>query len=412
MTRLLPVALLVAGIFWVIRLIAVGRASIRTPLDWPIGLFILLMPMTLVVTPTPVETREQVYRLLSGIALYYAIVNSRQSDRQVSLLFYATIALGALMALSTPLIASGSPSKFQLIPAVFYSQRSAFITDVVNFNVMAGLLVLFLPIPVAVLLSGDTSLQRWQIVLAGLAALLLTLMLVWTQSRGAWIASVAVGLLLVSLRWRWGWIAIAITSALLFLITQFPGVATVLNPLAVEGPGNSLGDRVQIWKRALGMMHDFPFTGIGLGAFGHVANSLYPFFVVPAPFPHAHNLFLQVAVDLGIAGLLVWLACVGTVGVCAWRLRQFGLHTNHTTATIYGTAMLGTLTALVVHGLTDAVTWGMVRPAVVVWGFWGFTIVAYMSHVRAVVDQRATAHVSTKTAAISPHPASPREELT
>jgi putative inorganic carbon (HCO3(-)) transporter len=30
--------------------------------------------------------------------------------------------------------------------------------------------------------------------------------------------------------------------------------------------------------------------------------------------------------------------------------------------------------ALVVHGLTDAVTWGMVRPAPLVWALWGLAM--------------------------------------
>jgi len=37
-----------------------------------------------------------------------------------------------------------------------------------------------------------------------------------------------------------------------------------------------------------------------------------------------------------------------------------------------GAGLLAAQAALVVHGLTDAVTWGMVRSAPVVWLIWGF----------------------------------------
>ncbi len=57
------------------------------------------------------------------------------------------------------------------------------------------------------------------------------------------------------------------------------------------------------------MLQDFPFTGIGMGTFTQVADRLYPFFLyAPGTVEHAHNLFLQVGVDLGLPGLIAWLA--------------------------------------------------------------------------------------------------------
>ena len=42
-----------------------------------------------------------------------------------------------------------------------------------------------------------------------------------------------------------------------------------------------------------------------------------------------------------------------------------------------GAGLLGSQTALAVHGLTDAVTWGT-RPALVVWVMWGLAIATWM----------------------------------
>ncbi|MFM8322579.1 MAG: hypothetical protein ACKOC5_16835, partial [Chloroflexota bacterium] len=41
-----------------------------------------------------------------------------------------------------------------------------------------------------------------------------------------------------------------------------------------------------------------------------------------------------------------------------------------------GAGLLGSLLALAVHGMTDAVTWGMVRPAPIVWALWGLAVAA------------------------------------
>jgi putative inorganic carbon (HCO3(-)) transporter len=50
---------------------------------------------------------------------------------------------------------------------------------------------------------------------------------------------------------------------------------------------------------------------------------------------------------------------------------------HHPWAAGLGAGLLGSETALVIHGLTDAVTWGMVRPAPLVWGIWGTAIAAW-----------------------------------
>ena len=129
------------------------------------------------------------------------------------------------------------------------------------------------------------------------------------------------------------------------------------------------------------MVQDFPFSGAGMGSFGPVADLLYPFFLAaPDTIPHAHNLFLQVAVDLGIPGLIAWLSVLGASLAAAWsacrrpaRRREaagFDLLSG------LGAGLLGSQVALIVLGLTDAVTWGMVRPAPLVWAIWGLAAAA------------------------------------
>ena len=85
--------------------------------------------------------------------------------------------------------------------------------------------------------------------------------------------------------------------------------------------------------------------------------------IAPGAIPHAHNLFLQIAVDLGIPGLIAWLAIFLVVIVLSWKLYRYGrIHQNVQSAAL-GIGLLCSQIALVMHGMTDAVTWGMVRPA-------------------------------------------------
>ena len=64
-----------------------------------------------------------------------------------------------------------------------------------------------------------------------------------------------------------------------------------------------------------------------MGAFRQAANLLYPFFLAgpDADIPHAHNIFLQVGADLGLPGLIAWLALVVLlVCVAAWQVYRRG----------------------------------------------------------------------------------------
>jgi putative inorganic carbon (HCO3(-)) transporter len=182
--------------------------------------------------------------------------------------------------------------------------------------------------------------------------------------------------LLVLLRWRWGWIGVGVGALLSAGVVWRVGWARLLDMILV-GTTLSGGDgRFQIWQRALYMIQDFPFTGIGMGLFGDVAAALYPFpgrvpGVEPRFMPHAHQLFLQVAVDMGIPGLAAWLAVFVGVLVAGGQIYRLARQQEQRWLMGLVAGLLAAQVALTVHGLLDAVTWGMVRPAPVVWGLWG-----------------------------------------
>ena len=64
------------------------------------------------------------------------------------------------------------------------------------------------------------------------------------------------------------------------------------------------------------LIQDFSLTGAGLGMFEQVVRLLYPtFFVgIQTGFMHAHNIYLQAAVELGLGGLVAHLASVEVGG--------------------------------------------------------------------------------------------------
>ena len=231
--------------------------------------------------------------------------------------------------------------------------------------------------------------------LVAAAALLVTGAFVLTQSRGGYIAfaiasltlfiivlpPLARGLVLGSL---------VILVAILGVVLSQQGAEAIWDGLMGSGLAgdpafslNTLQGRLELWSRALYGIQDFPFTGMGMNTFRHIVHLLYPLFIVSPDYDvaHAHNEFLQAALDLGIPGLVAFLALylaafrmlreiwlvVQKPEFCA-RRQDFSLLPLDACLLIQ-TLVLGLgggLFAHMLYGLTDAVALGA-KPGVLFW---------------------------------------------
>jgi putative inorganic carbon (HCO3(-)) transporter len=140
--------------------------------------------------------------------------------------------------------------------------------------------------------------------------------LVLTQSRGAWLGLLAVGALaavwLAAGRWRWGWAALLglVGAAALGLALSQGQITEALGRLAGPLTDSSLTSREEVWSRAMDAIGDFPLTGLGYNGFRRILPELYPTLLNPynEEVAHAHNHWLQAALDVGLPGLIAYLA--------------------------------------------------------------------------------------------------------
>jgi O-antigen ligase len=365
------------------RRVAITR---RTPVDGAVVALLGCLLVTLWASAFPQLTRPQAARLLEGAALFYAAVNWASTPARLRSLAYAVVLSGAGLALMAPFSVNWARDKVAFIPEGIYQRFTVLVADSVHPNVLAGSLVILLPVSLGLLWFSGKRLGWLNRAWIGLAALGMAAILMLTESRSAWAALLAAGVLMAALRWRRGWLLLPLAAAAGAALLAHVGAAHLLDLLASSDLVSGLDGRLEIWSRAVYMIQDFPFTGIGLGSFGPVADRLYPFFsYAPNTILHAHNLFLQVAVDLGMPGLIAWLAIVGTVSTSAWQLYRRGQQVQDGWAAGLGAGLLGSQVALIVHGLFDAVTWGMVRPAPLVWLIWGLALAGWMMAKRANV---------------------------
>ena len=179
---------------------------------------------------------------------------------------------------------------------------------------------------------------RWALALA-VAAILLALVgfgLLMTVSRGAWLA-------LAAALFAWaGWAAAgraaaawnarrpgsAVGPAEFLVVPLAVGLLALLlaRPLVVSFMEGFLGpgiNRLELMRLSTLLVRDYPFTGVGLGTYP-VVFSLYTLLIHVPFIGSPHNLYIELAVEQGIAGLLTWLAVVAVTLVLAWRTHRRG----------------------------------------------------------------------------------------
>ncbi len=169
-------------------------------------------------------------------------------------------------------------------------------------NNFGGYLTVALPIFISFIIRG-TARRKIRISLLVLSALLMVC-LVFTQARGAWLGFI-VGLFVVSL--FSGKKTFFITIAFLIILFSFsPAVVKdQVKSFARLSTDTSTDDRVIIWKTGWKMFTDRPVFGHGLGTFMNVFSGYKP--KSYSEIVYAHNCYLQMAAEIGITGLLIFL---------------------------------------------------------------------------------------------------------
>lgn len=377
--RWAPWGVALLALLWLVRWLARGAPSVRTPIDGPALLLLALVPISLGVSVNRALTVTAVSRLLAGLALAYGLANWATGARRLHLLALGLAGLSLGLALFGLVSVEWPLDKLPFVPQALYRWTSARVVvmaraaDAVNPNILAGALVMALPFALGALLEpGADGLPnrrglRWA--WFGGAAAASAALLLLTKSRGAWLgAAIAVWLLLLY-RWR---------NLIWLLPIGVLGLSVIVWRLGPALTAQSLSgemSRYELWSRALYLIQDMPYTGIGAGTFEPMLDTQFPFYLRGAWVEHAHNLFLQVAVDLGLPGLIAYIALLALAAWCAVDAARRYCRIDERALAALSWAGLTSLVAMLVHGTVDATTWIVSRGAFVPWAILG-TILA------------------------------------
>jgi putative inorganic carbon (HCO3(-)) transporter len=269
-------------------------------------------------------------------------------------------------------------------------------------NIVAGTMLWVLPL--LLILSGWLILKRKQLLqkmnklhlsllsfLMILSLLLVAFVFLITQSRTGFIAlfMALLSLLVFLLPPKWRVTGLLILFAIVVSsgwLAWGQGWLQVLYEATTPGDSSTsfltLNSRIGYWSQAITTISSFPFTGIGLNTFETISAYIYPYFssTPGGGVTHAHNEFLQAALDFGIPGLIAFIAIYFVTFdtlIHTWQragTRSFSRHARgldqiFLSATGIKAFTLGIGLSLLAHalfGFTDAIALGT-KPGILFW---------------------------------------------
>jgi len=352
----LPLSLGAATVFlglgascWLGKMVLAQRWYFRrTPYDWLVALLVLLSAASVLVAPDRWLSFYNYYNLMGRyILLYYLVINNLHSLDQLKRLIWTMLCSALMVTLY---------GFYQYIHGVdismaewvdggqFPDLKTRVFSTLENPNLLAGFLMVIMAIATGLALHTIRIKNKLMLISF---VIILGICLVFTYSRGAWISILAV---IVTYGFLYSrkilWLLLIVPLAL--LLAQDSLMERILSIANPTDTSSTL--RLALWESTVAMIVDKPFLGIGWGAYWLVYPE-YDFFLQDAGTKifHAHNMYLNIAAEIGIPGLLVFLA------VMIGHIRKALIAMQSTNRWVAG-LMLGIVTALMglaVNGFTD-----------------------------------------------------------
>jgi O-antigen ligase/polysaccharide polymerase Wzy-like membrane protein len=285
-----------------------------------------MVGVSLFVTIDVVLSLGKVCGMILGTLLFWAVVRwITTADRlQFAMLVYVLAGLGLAAA---GLFGANWDNKFAVVGAITSHIPTA-IRGVpgaevgFNTNAIGGCLILFIPVQVSLLVLGPSQPfpgtlragrgRGWW--LLQLVLLLITAgTLVLTESRTSWLALMLGGAVFLLWHNRWTRILATVVAAGIAVWVVAVGFDRAYDVVVSRaGPAfvSTFDLRMKLWPLGVHGIQDHPFAGFGMNVFRKVMLTRYPGFpALPGEEPaHVHNHLLQAALDLGLPGLVAYLA--------------------------------------------------------------------------------------------------------
>ena len=280
-------------------------------------------------------------------------------------------------------------AKFRLLGRIGFmvqTVRPALPLHPVGSNQAGAVIAMMAPAGLQLALGGWRSrgrtYGRLALATAAICLIVSSVGLLLSASRGAWLA-LAVTLMLWA-AWAAGGripalqerrgdrLLIPAFALLVALIIFRPALTTFIQGFMGEGI-----NRLDLMRLSTLLVHDYPFTGIGLGTYPLVFST-YVLLIHVGFIGSPHNLYIELAAEQGVAGLLVFLAIVVLTFRLAWIVS--GRQASRSSGPLPLAGAVAMLIVLLIHGLVDdplyarrAALLFLLVPSGLVTGMWRIT---------------------------------------
>lgn len=320
--------------------------------------------------------------LMLGYFLAVGLLNTREKLMRAVMLLCVSLLLVSAYGVYQNI--SGNISAEWIDTEMFDSIGGRVVSTFENPNMLGEYLILLLPI-VAAAFFGDCRFSAKATSLIAFAAGCLCLIYTW--ARGAWLGFLLAAALFVLM---WSRRSVALLAAGVCLLP----LAVPYLPANIVARFTSIGDltdtstnyRVYIWRGSARMAADYAWTGVGVGE--QAFNRIYPYYSFAGieKAPHSHNLFLQIFIELGIFGFVLFIAMLICFLQSGFSLSKHG--EDKAVRLIGCGAMCGVLAALL-QGMTDYV-WYNYRVFFIFWITFGICSAARRIDAASRRQRRAT----------------------
>ena len=325
------ILVIIGLMLWKLKMINKEDIKItRTPINLPVLAFMVICPLSLLWSNSPMISLLELPLFLAGPILYFIVINNIHNEHQINRLLTALLIISSLLGIYGIFQYNG-------IDFAFWKgniARSKVFGLFGNVNYFAEYMIVPLPLAISLFFAARNRTHKI-LLLVGILAMGGSLILTFT--RGSYLAIGISSLFMLFLYLvAQGKSFIKEHKKIFILILAFIILVTFLfavpNPLNKPGTviskiksrisvsqfteGSSLKRRIAIWKFTVLMIKDHPLLGSGIGTFKYNSlnyqakffdqgenRSLYPYGIADK----VHNEYLQLGAELGLIGLGIFL---------------------------------------------------------------------------------------------------------
>ena len=293
---------------WIFKRSKDGKLSgFKTaPLDLPIIIYICTMLFVLILNTQDYKLSLEGFRAIIQYTLWYFVVlqlvDGKKDAKLITSVFVCICAIMAVHGVIQFAIGVEMPAGW--VDQNEAGVRTRVFSILTSPNIFGSLLALASPMAIALALSSTKVKGR---VLYSLMALVMLASLVFTFSRGAWIAFAVAAAFYILLKDKRLLVPGIILAVLVVLLVPSVGnrISYMLSPEYIES--SLKGGRLVRWITGVRLLSFYPWLGVGLGNFGGaVAMNHEMQILLDADYVktfYMDNYFLKTAVESGIVGL-------------------------------------------------------------------------------------------------------------